>query len=154
PCRAEREHHQHNCQLHHPSILGNAHLRFLLELTSPDDYLKSSPPFITWTTFARFPMSSRTFPLTTMMSASLPASTVPSSAPLFSSIAGYLVADVITCSGVIPFATSSCISRRVESTWKFMGVPESVPTSIRTPASWSCLQRIGALRIHPGASEK
>ena len=51
----------------------------------------------------------------------------------------------------MPARTSSCICCRVESVWKLIGVPLSVPTSSRTPASYSFLMLVNSGVIRAGS---
>ena len=83
-------------------------------------------------------MSNSGFPFTTMTSARLPGSIVPSSRPLPMIWALTRVAAAIARWGVIPMSTCTLISRHSASLWKFIGVPLSVPMPMTAPDSMNC----------------
>ena len=79
---------------------------------------------------------------------------MPSSASFLRKRAGQRVAPAIACIGVAPRRTQVSSSRQVESVWKFIGMPLSVPTSIVTPVSRSCLNLFASVGMRRKVSVK
>ena len=79
---------------------------------------------------------------------------MPSSFSFFRKRAGQRVAPAIACIGVAPSRTQVSSSRQVESVWKLPGMPLSVPTSIVTPVSRSCLNLLASVGRRRNVSVK
>ena len=93
-------------------------------------------------------------PFTTMMSASLPTSTVPRSADRPRIRALIRVVAEMARWGDIPRSTWDLISLHIASVWKFMGVPESVPMPMTAPASMNWPSEASPKNIWRGVVRK
>ena len=91
-------------------------------------------------------------PRTRMMSAKRPGASTPKFSSPRRNLAGHSVALWIVSMGDTPSSTHFTISRHVASLWNMLGMPASVPISMRTPVWRSWANFVGSSGMRDGNS--